>query len=389
VAKLNLGTFRDTQGILEDNAMKTKSVRKPTHQDSAVLAVVQGLRTTVKAAQRKTGAVSRLAEAGRGLELLSEQVSNHEATNISLIDALARSALSASQAASVIGRKNLADAEAFDAGLDLNIALARISQALVAAADSLRLPCGYKDDKTPKGHPFSADIAKFQMYAGQVAHRFFLRAANLNDAIGMVRTGTRFRWPAIGSSTGSCGGHPQHPQPTDEGIIVPQSEGDDGVDTDALNGGVKPLDEDTEELLKLLIALALLLETTPFAVVSACSSACTAGNWRIIVGTSGATAVGGRWQPYFTFDWEYCCQNLCWFHWTDEFWKSAGSTTHNLGGAFPASRKPQADGLAARGLMAAFNAWSGQAGGVPSVLSRPVSPAVDTPAAPGCGRIWA
>ncbi|MCB1495036.1 MAG: hypothetical protein KDJ86_04565 [Bauldia sp.] len=339
------------------------------------------MKSIAKAAQKKSTSAAVLSEVGFGLQDLSRQVAAFDGTNVGLLDTFATSTLAAADVAKAAVRKALSDEDAFGLGIDLASALMEISDSLVVAANSLRLPCSHGDEGADRD-ALLAEIASAQDEAGEIAHRFFLDALSVEAAIGVAVTDRAFTWPDNALRAASCCGGRRSRSgagSSSAAAVIRES-----VDIAALKRSAETSGERAAELAGGLLRMAIVMQTIALAWISPCSSACTAGNWQMVIGTSGTRNVNGQAQPYFTYDWNYCCQNKCLWFWTDEFWQPAGTTSHDLGNAFPANRQAAAARLAARGLRAAFNAWTGQAGGVTRVLGRNIVPAVTPPAVPAC-----
>ena len=129
-----------------------------------------------------------------------------------------------------------------------------------------------------------------------------------------------------------------------------------------LLGGVSSVLDELERLIlrmtEVMHALALFLSSLDINI--SCRSDCSpAFAWRA-VGIKGFGALRnpqGFWQPYVDFDWLYCCQNVCWIFWTDE-WTKVVRTAHFFGPSYPQNQRWTAFRAAKTAAIQAVRSWT-------------------------------
>ena len=149
-----------------------------------------------------------------------------------------------------------------------------------------------------------------------------------------------FRFPVKGGVRCTRGIEPapalERDQPARDRLIIAGTRplADLPVDRKRLTDALTSIDQAVEALPKVLLSLAAFLAALP--AISLCRSVCTPplsyiGAPTVYEFGAESPNTDGLWTPYFKLEWSYCCQDLCFYIFTDEYLISVFSE-HRIGG---------------------------------------------------------
>ena len=206
-------------------------------------------------------------------------------------------------------------------GDKLSASVEHFSNTLIRFGESINSQCDFTEEHT-------AQINQFRDQLGKTAHEYHLIADNLTLAVGDAFISHPATYPLLAPSQGCCATGAK------EVLIEAIVEGDQPVlaqfDETALEAQIELLGELLRRLLEILLLLAMIFAALP--AISLCFNGCTAPfTWMpSLVGTNPANVRGGV-RPSFVIQWDYCCQNVCFIWWTDEFVTTVATITYVKG----------------------------------------------------------